>query len=322
MLVATRCEDGGVPWPAGTPIGQRHAAVGAALDALPPGQLAPFTVDTLRESGIADLCNAWPESPIPQPRPPLPDVPALILSGDVDLRTPRSYAIALAARLPRAQLLTVPQTGHSVLGSDISDCASSAVTDFFAGNAVRACGRARLPGLLRPLDPPARRLSRLRPHRGLSPHVGRTVTAVRQTIDMMGRTVVLELLSQLLRSDRHTRALRFGGLRGGSLAISRRGMVLRRYTVVPGVTLSAVADDDDAPVLVHVGGRAASHGALRVGDRWIAGTLGGHRVRVRIDDDSGGAVISRTARVTPGGVPVDRVLRELPPALRTLLGRR
>lgn len=327
VLVATRCEDGGVPWPAGTPVAQRRAAVGAALDALPPDQLAPFTADTLRATGIADLCNAWPESPIAQPRLPLADVPALILSGDVDLRTPRSYAVALAARMPQAQLLTVPQTGHSVLGSDPSGCASDAVKALFAGQPVQACGPPRRSSYVTPADPPTRRFADLRPHRGFPPRVGRTVAAVQETVTFMGRTVLFELLPRLLAADRHSRALRIGGLRGGSLTFSRRGFLMRRYMVVPGVTLSANVhegdDGDDEAVVVAVGGPAAAHGHLRIGERWITGRLDGRRVRALQPGvaSDGGGMLARAARTAPpGAVPLDRALAALPPALRTLLG--
>jgi pimeloyl-ACP methyl ester carboxylesterase len=326
VLVATRCEDGGVPWPAGTPVAQRRAAVDAALAALPSDQLAPFTVETLRRTGIADLCNAWPEAPIAQSRPPLPDVPALILSGDVDLRTPRSYALALAARLPHAQVLDVPQTGHSVLGSDQSSCARTAVKDFFAGGAVPACGSPRRASFLPPADPPTRRFGRLRPHRGVPAQVGRTVAAVQETLTFMERTLVPELLPRLLAADRRTRAIRIGGLRAGSLTLGRGGFALRRYTVVPGVTLSAQVTDSnsDKPVLVRIGGAAAAHGELRIGSHWMIGRLGGRFVRVRVarDASGGGSLIARAARRTPpGSVPVGRVLAALPRALRTLLGQ-
>jgi len=325
VLVATRCEDGGVPWAAGTPVAQRRAAVDAALAALPPSQLAPFTVEALRSTGSPDLCNGWPESPIAQPHLPVPDVPTLILSGDVDLRTPRSYAVALAPRLPHAQVVTVPQTGHSVLGSDPSGCAGSAVKAFFAGSAAAACGRPRRSTFLAPVDPPTRRFSNLRPRRGLPPHVGRTVAAVDETIAFMGHTLLLELLPRLFAGGPGTKVFRLGGLRGGSLTIARKAVFLRRYSVVPGVTLSARADqsDDDAPALITIGGRAAAHGTLLVGERWMVGQLGGRRVRVRVARSAagGGSMIARAARTTPpDGVPVERALSALPPALRTLLG--
>jgi pimeloyl-ACP methyl ester carboxylesterase len=324
VLVATRCEDGGVPWPAGTPVTLRRAAVGAALAALPPGQLAPFGAESLRLTGIADLCNGWPESPIAQPRLPLPDVPTLILSGDVDLRTPRSYALTLAARLPRAQVVSVPRTGHSVLGSDVSSCASDAVKAFFAGGAVRACGRPQRSRVLTPADVPARSVRDLHARRGLPPRVGRTVAAVQETIVYQQRTLLVELLPRLLAADRHTRAFRIGGLRGGSLTIARRALLMRRYCVVPGVTLSArlnARDAEDAPLLVHVRGRDAAHGELRIGEHWIVGRLGGSRVRVRLSREAGGSLVARASRIgQPDAVRAERALAQLPAALRTLLG--
>ncbi|EWS81872.1 alpha/beta hydrolase [Brachybacterium phenoliresistens] len=44
-------------------------------------------------------------------------VPALVLSGDLDLITPRAVAEDLVARMPRARLLPVRETGHSILDS-------------------------------------------------------------------------------------------------------------------------------------------------------------------------------------------------------------
>lgn len=325
VLVATRCEDGGVPWPSGTPVAQRRAAVGTALASLPPAQLAPFVADSLRRTGFPDLCNTWPEAPILQPHLSLPDVPALILSGDVDLRTPRSYALALAARLPHAQVLAVPQTGHSVLGSEPSGCAADAVKAFFARRAAPACGRPKRSDFLTPAGVPPRRLRDLRAHGGLPSRVGRTVTAVQETTGFMERALLLELLPRLLAADRRTRAFRLGGLRGGSLTFTRRAVILRRYSVVSGVTLNARAQDasdEGAPLPVRIGGHAAAHGTLRIGDRWIVGRLEGHRVRVRVRATDEQALLARAAWTTPAGpFQVGRALEALPPVLRTLLGR-
>jgi pimeloyl-ACP methyl ester carboxylesterase len=326
VLVATRCEDGGVPWPVGTPVAQRRAAVGAALAALPPEQLAPFDAGSIRRIGFADLCDGWPEAPIPQPHLPLPDVPTLILSGDVDLRTPRSYALALAARMPRAQVVAVPQMGHSVLGSDPGHCASDAVNDFFAARPPRACENPDRDAYLVPAGVPIRSLRDLRPHPGLPPRVGRTIAAVRESFYFMGRTLVLELFPRLFSADPHTKAFRLGGLRGGSLTFTRRGMMLRRYSVVRGVTLNARANDtgdDEQPLVVRIAGRAAAHGVLRAGDTWIVGQLDGHRVRVRARQPESGSLLARAARATPPGAePAERVLPVLPPPLRALLGWR
>lgn len=46
--------------------------------------------------------------------------PTLVLSGELDLVTPRPVAEDLAARMPRARLLPVRETGHSILDSHAS----------------------------------------------------------------------------------------------------------------------------------------------------------------------------------------------------------
>src|SRR5207302_1410679 len=79
----------------------------------------------------------------PAPPQPLPAVPTLILAGEQDLRTPAAGAKQVQASIPGAQLLVVPYTGHSVLGSDFSGCAETAVNAFFSGRAVQPCASAQ-----------------------------------------------------------------------------------------------------------------------------------------------------------------------------------
>jgi glycosyltransferase involved in cell wall biosynthesis len=57
-----------------------------------------------------------------------PDVPALILVGRQDVRTPLAEAKTVAARLPRATVIAVPDEGHSLIGG--SPCANRALRDF------------------------------------------------------------------------------------------------------------------------------------------------------------------------------------------------
>ncbi|MDO8186213.1 alpha/beta fold hydrolase [Conexibacter sp. JD483] len=283
LFVATTCEDGGVPWPAGTPIGQREQAYRTLLAALPAASLAPFDRDTLRRSGI-DYCRDWPESPIVQPASPLPDVPTLILSGDDDLRTPRRDAETLAARMPSAQLVTVPETGHSVLGADLGKCSSRALTRFFADRRVRDC-RLTLPRAFRPQAQAPRSLSQVRPARGVPGRAGRTLTATGVTLSGFSQEFVVRMFALLLGDGADVNTLAFGGLRGGYARVGDDGFVLHRYSIVDGVHVSfrvgASAGADDA-IVVHVGGRDAARGTLRLGRR-VVGRLGGRRVDMSLD---------------------------------------
>ncbi len=272
VYAATTCQDGIVPWPAGTPLAQRRAAVDAAAAAIASRAFAPFDRRTVRALGSADLCRAWPESPIVQPLPPMPATPTLILSGDDDLRTPRADAVALARRLPGAHLLEVPDAGHGVLFSDPTNCAEQAVRLFVAGAVPGACRRHARVAPPVPLAP--RGLGALRAVGHARGRTGQTVTAVLHTLD----DATEHLIEQVLGSGQ---AQPFGGLRAGSAALDRaRGLRLRGYSYVPGVTVSGLIPARAKSFALAVGGRAAARGRLTISRAGVAGVLGGRRVRI------------------------------------------
>jgi pimeloyl-ACP methyl ester carboxylesterase len=272
LYAATTCEDGAVPWPPGTPTGQRRPLVDAAARAIPDTAFAPFDRATVRALGTADLCRAWPESPIVQTLPPLPPVPTLILSGDDDLRTPRADAAALAAQLPDVRLLRVHDAAHGVLFSDATDCAVRGVADFLDG---RSLGRCRpLSRAVPPSPLPPQRLGALRPAGRVSGRTGRTVTAIVRTLDDATEQLVAQLLSG-------GRPRPFGGLRAGSALLERgRGLRLRDYVYVPGVVVGGTIPPRGARFTVTVGGAAAARGRVAISRDGLAGVLGGERVTV------------------------------------------
>ena len=92
-------------------------------------------------------------------RAPLPNVPTLIFSGADDLRTPTANARQVAAQIPDAHLLVVPNTGHSVLGiGPHRPAPSHALQALFAGKPVRKCTRTQPAAALLP-DSARRRCS-------------------------------------------------------------------------------------------------------------------------------------------------------------------
>jgi pimeloyl-ACP methyl ester carboxylesterase len=273
VYVATTCQDGAVPWPVGTPLTARRAAVDAAAAAIPPDDFAPFDRATVRELGTADLCRGWPESPIPQPLPALPATPTLILSGDDDLRTPRLDAVALAGRLPGARLLEVPDAGHGVLFSDPRGCARAALAAFVRGLVPGDCRHH--PNVVPALPLAPRRVAALRTAPGVAGLAGRTVTAVLLTLDDASE----QMIEQLLLSGGQARP--FGGLRAGSARLQgRHGLRLQRYAYVPGVTVSGLVPSSGSRFTLVVGGRAAARGRLTFSRSGIAGVLDGVAVRV------------------------------------------
>jgi pimeloyl-ACP methyl ester carboxylesterase len=154
LYFATTCEETSFPFSrASSPAGRLHEAL-HALRALPAKAFAPFGTASALDLSDIPVCARWPylDPAHAVARLPLPAVPALILSGAEDLRTPTSSAREVAREIPGSHLLVVPYTGHSVLGSDPSDCSRRALQALFDGRPIRACPARPEPGFLRPIS--------------------------------------------------------------------------------------------------------------------------------------------------------------------------
>jgi len=276
LFLATTCEELALPWTRGV-LGGRDAALRAAVASVGPAAFAPFGATTARRTSIASLCLRWPEaSPAPAAPPLPPDVPALLLSGAADLRTPAEDAAAVAAAMPRAVRVTVPHTGHSVLGGELSEerCAQRAVAAFFGGGAVHACAAPRAPVPVAPLAP--RTLAGLAPVGPVGGRLGRTVAAALGTLEDVSRSVLGEAL------ERGALPRAVGGLRGGRALLSPSGAAtLHRVAWIPGVRVSGRVPAHGA-VRLRIAGGGALAGRLEVsadGTR-VTGRLGGRSVRL------------------------------------------
>jgi len=272
LWLATMCEDVTFPWDRAAPADARADAAVAALRREPGDTFLPFGRLTAASTGLLGTCLAWPNAtPAPSTQPaPLPAVPALVLAGSADLRTPASDARAVAARIPGARVVTVPNVGHSVLGADPSGCAKAAIAGFFNGTGVTPCPAAQ--PAVRPTARPALSLGSLPTTARIRGRVGRTVTAVLRTQE----DVLVHALGERIQGARR----RFGGLRGGTITESESGVTLRNVVVVPGVTVSGRFPDRGNARLT-VRGRRAARGSLTIRrDGRITGRLGGRRIRL------------------------------------------
>jgi pimeloyl-ACP methyl ester carboxylesterase len=292
LFVTTSCEETPFPWQRAAPASTRLSEALAALHALPRGDFYPFDAATTLATGLTSDCAYWPDASSPPPAAAaLPDVPTLILSGAQDLRTPTSVARSVAALIPDAQLLVVPLTGHSVLGSDFSGCAAAAVATFFAGGQVSPCTSGA--NLFPPTPVTPTKVAYLHAPRGLAGRPGRTLTAVVDAILDLSRQVV----AATLQADQELPSgSSFGGLRGGSAKLTPRAAILRGFSFVAGVRLSGsfpVKGGELQPATIRVYGSEAARGRVTFGGgRRIAGILGGRRfdlslARVRISRAGG-----------------------------------
>jgi pimeloyl-ACP methyl ester carboxylesterase len=290
LFLTTSCEETAFPWQRSAAAQARLAEASAAAKALPSTDFYPFDAEAALASSLVPICASWPDaSAAPPAAGALPNLPTLILSGEQDMRTPTATARAVAAQIPDAQLLTVPFTGHSVLGSDFSGCAQAAVAAFFAGTPVQPCAAGANPFAPTPVAP--RRLSYVHPPAGLSGKAGRTLTAVLDAIVDLDRQVVAATLQaeQELPSGSS-----FGGLRGGYARITSTAATLHRFAFISGVALSGtfpVRDHELQPATIRISGASGVSGVVRLAaNKRVSGRLGGRRFNLSLSN----VTLSRT----------------------------
>jgi pimeloyl-ACP methyl ester carboxylesterase len=327
LYTATTCEEIRFPWLRTTPPNEaaRRAQARAAAAALPPNAFFPFDRATAIDNDLIELCDRWPAAPAhPAFGPgPLPNVPALLIEGEDDLRTPVESARRVADQFPRSRLLVVPQTGHSALGADLSGCTEMAFARFMQGRRVTTrCrgGRRSFP----PLPPPPKGLRRADPARGVPGVRGRVLTAIALTL----RDLADDALTELIFDPDDPDIARGGGLRSGSYRLDGRDTLwLRHLAFVPGVRLSGRVEDfglrrQHGRLRVH--GRAGvPGGVVRIRRKRVSGTLGGRRVRARLEPSLSAAAARAAGSVlSPASGPQRtsrawlETARRLPPPAR------
>jgi pimeloyl-ACP methyl ester carboxylesterase len=284
---AAVCEETPLPWDASTPLRDRLGEAQRRAAEIGPAAFYPFDLTTAAADEIG-LCLHWPGVPsgrVPAPEAPYPSVPALLLQGGEDLRTPPEGSADVAAKIPGAQRVAVPGVGHAVVGGDPSGCGVRALERFVAGEPVGGDCRRVGTGVPATALPP-RKLRRVAPLHGLHGRVGRTAAAVGVTVDDLAFSLSPAFL-----------AYSGGGLRGGSFAVRRGRVVVRRFSAIDGMWISGVASRGE--LRLRIGGRAAAHGRLvmRSGGR-LRGRLGGRAIRVRLPGY--GAMTSSAGASRPG----------------------
>lgn len=168
-LIAVTCQDGPTAYDMTVPPGpQRQATFDAAIAMLQqtaPNAFAPFSVAewlaTPLDWSITALCLNWPVSspahpeghPIPSAQ--MPDVPTLVLTGDLDTVTPVGQGDQVADEFAHAIRVIVKNGTHVTALGDPTGCASGIVDDFIrkgsgAGLSTRCASSAFPPFRLVP----------------------------------------------------------------------------------------------------------------------------------------------------------------------------
>jgi pimeloyl-ACP methyl ester carboxylesterase len=302
MFFATTCADFDPPWQRGTDVSNRQPSIVAAADAIPTSQFYPFSRATARNNSTATYCRGWQQSPTPPAivQGPLPNVPTLALDGNLDLRTPISWAQRAITGDPSAQLVQIPNTGHSVIGTDLSGCALSLAKRFLIFGATDGKCRETAPAI--PIAPrPVASLSKVKTPNGTCRGLrGARCSSAKRTL-AAGYLGLRDSLDQLLVGGMDAG----NGLLGGiweveydlaeDFSLIPVDLKITGVSNVPGVYTSGRLNLEDAPHVddamrmggwhVDVTGRVAYD---RAGDSLtIAGRRGSARVSIQIRPSGG-----------------------------------
>ncbi|QXJ23261.1 alpha/beta fold hydrolase [Actinomadura graeca] len=130
--MAVMCNDYPALWDRAAPVAARLRQFQAGRAALPERDFWPFGKQAWT-SAITDrgnTCLRWPDRHgTGQAAGPVPDVPVLVVSGDLDPNTPTEEGRLAARRFPRSTVVEVPNVGH-VAEKEPSGCVAGIETGF------------------------------------------------------------------------------------------------------------------------------------------------------------------------------------------------
>jgi len=298
---ATQCVDGYQPWDWSAPVLERKKQFADALKELPENAFSPFTKAAAAglDVSLEKQCIWWekptPSSPVTPPHPTYPNVPTLVLVGDLDTVVPMEEVRKVAALFPGSTFVPVAEVGHTTLGS--GQCAAGLTSEFFETLQVGDTTCAKTPETVWPaLGRFPLRAADARPaeidpdgHNEIGEHERRVVTvAVATVIDALKRTSIGDGTGVGLRTGTFESSFDADGNQITTLADCAFAKdVLVNGTVEWGADLSLVAD-------LTVSGTGTAGGVLHVEGTWqapgpvgnftIFGTLRGRQVAVLVPD--------------------------------------
>jgi pimeloyl-ACP methyl ester carboxylesterase len=239
LATAVQCAEYGNIFNLKAPRATRRQQYQAALDRLRtnhPQAYAPFTIDDAVYSQMNaeeyDSCLTWPKPPAyvtqAQPIPPnavFPDLPLLVLSGELDTVTSPSEGRATTALFPNASFIETPNTIHEGAigdggvfvppnGQDLAECIGPIVRHFIASG-----GATGDTSCLRSIRPIRTVPDFARDYTGLAPAMAEPGNATDET-GLKLASAVAETIGDAVARYYVTISGHGAGLRGGSFNVA------------------------------------------------------------------------------------------------------
>jgi hypothetical protein len=193
LYVAVACNDYPQLWDIFAPFEVREQQLEAAIEevrAADPDGFHPWTVDEWVTADWIDgtICLKWPSPdhwvpPLPEPHT-YPDVPVLVMVGDLDSITPPEASMQVASYFPNSTYVEVANVAHVVALGDYHGCTSTIAVAFVetGGDPGDASCAATTYQEVRTVESFPVTLAEITPATGASEHAGRVARAVTDTV--------------------------------------------------------------------------------------------------------------------------------------------
>jgi pimeloyl-ACP methyl ester carboxylesterase len=297
LYLSVVCHDYPQPWPFSAPAADRLAITHARLRQIGTGPFHPFSgiawIGYPYEGGLE--CLDWPSPAFADPPAPpharYPDVPTLVLNGDVDNITPLEDARVVASRFPNSHLVVIQNDVHVTALEDNFDCPKNIYAHFVQTLAPGDTSCARRTPEVRVVDAFPLHVSGVAPATATA---GDSSTLLERRVAAAAAGSVADALQRWW--DNYSGFDH--GLRGGTWTYSGSGDVttfhLHGAAFVPGVGVSGNVrwsySHGWVRGTVTVSGPGAVHERLhlswsqqvRRAGALLRGTAGGHPLRLRM----------------------------------------
>jgi len=298
-LYATQCVDVHEPWDWSAPLPERKKQFTAAVSVLPSDYFVPFSkaAGTSLLFSTVTQCLWWhkptPSSPVAPPHPTYPNVPTLVLDGDMDTLVPIEEVRRVSSLFPGSTFVTVAEAGH---GTVFTGCGANLASQFIETLQVRDTTCAQTPETIWPAVGRFPLLAtEARPAEADPNGDNRIGVAERKVVTVAVATATDAVQRSILGSGDGV------GLRAGTFhtdygidawTTTLAGCAFSKDVIVDGTVLWGV--DKSFVADLTVSGSGTSGGALHVEGAWqasgpvgkfkISGTIGGHPVAVLVPE--------------------------------------
>lgn len=297
---ATYCSDADQPWDWSASIGNRKKQFAEALSELPFDAFSPFSKNAAASLDVSlqKQCLWWemptPSSPVTPPHPIYPNVPTLVLGGDLDTIVPLEEVRRVATLFHGSTYVQVAGAGHVTL---FYSCSASLQVQFFETLQVGDTTCTMTPGTVWPaLGRFPLQASDARPAQ-IDPNGTNEIGVEEREVVTVAVAAALDALKRTSIGDGTGVALRAGTFESsfddnGNQIITLADCAFAKDVLVNGKVvwqsdLSLAAD-------LTVSGKGTEGGVLHVEGTWqapgpvgnfkISGTLGGRQVAVLVPE--------------------------------------